>query len=253
MKLGKLEPKHDDRTLMLANYIDERKLPTGTTDVTKHVQAWPLYRNDAVGDCGPAAGGHLITGWTASDGLEPIVPSDEDVLGAYRNISGWNGTLNDPTDRGVYLLDELNYWRQAGIGGRRILAFAKVDVHDGPLFRAASYLFGGLLLGFALPEYLEDRAYKWSLPSRKPHGATKPGSWGGHAVSLAKYDVAGPPMGRHAVVSWGRVVPMSEAFLTRYCDEAYAVLSDDWLGADRRTPGGFDLPTLLSDLKRVTS
>jgi hypothetical protein len=39
--------------------------------------------------------------------------------------------------------------------------------------------------------------------------------------------------------------------LARYVD--YAVLSEDWLGEDQRTPGGFDLDTLLADLRRVTS
>ena len=34
----------------------------------------------------------------------------------------------DPsTDRGAYALDVLNYWRQSGIAGHRIAAYAAVD------------------------------------------------------------------------------------------------------------------------------
>jgi hypothetical protein len=42
---------------------------------------------------------------------------------------------------------------------------------------------------------------------------------------------------------------MTWGFFKKYCDEAYVVLSRDWLGSSDKNPSGFDLSTLLADLK----
>ena len=39
----------------------------------------------------------------------------------------------------------------------------------------------------------------------------------------------------------------------RYVDEAFAVLEEDYLGADKRSPQGFSMARLASDLTRVTA
>jgi hypothetical protein len=44
---------------------------------------------------------------------------------------------------------------------------------------------------------------------------------------------------------------MTWTFWSAYCDEAYALLSDDFLTADK-TPGGIDLVALQQDLGEVT-
>ena len=70
-------------------------------------------------------------------------------------------------------------------------------------------------------------------------------SWGGHAVPV----VASDPR-RLAVVTWGQLLRMTWAFWEAYCDEAYAILSHDFLEKNK-TPDGFDLATLRADLKAV--
>ena len=53
------------------------------------------------------------------------------------------------------------------------------------------------------------------------------------------------------MVTWGALKRMTWAFWDRYCDEAWCVLSPDFLAAGR-SPQGFDLDALLHDLALVT-
>ena len=43
------------------------------------------------------------------------------------------------------------------------------------------------------------------------------------------------------------------AFFNTYCDEAYAVISPDFLDSRSQAPSGFDLDPLKSDLAQGTS
>jgi hypothetical protein len=45
---------------------------------------------------------------------------------------------------------------------------------------------------------------------------------------------------------------MTWSFWDRYCDEAYCIISTDFLDGDR-TPNGFDLAALRADLDLVTA
>lgn len=53
-----------------------------------------------------------------------------------------------------------------------------------------------------------------------------------------------------AVVTWGDTQLMSEAFLTTYCDEAVAYVSQEGL-VDRKSPEDFDYAALLEYLKEL--
>jgi len=51
--------------------------------------------------------------------------------------------------------------------------------------------------------------------------------------------------------TWGKLQDMTWSFWDRYCDEAYAIVSTDFL-QQGKSPAGFDLATLQSDLQLVT-
>ena len=59
MKLGKLAPVHDPRTLMLANYLTPDTLPAVPAKYyyAKNIKAsaWGMMNNDKIGDCTCAA------------------------------------------------------------------------------------------------------------------------------------------------------------------------------------------------------
>jgi len=120
-----------------------------------------------------------------------------------------------------------------------------VSVRDPKLVRAGAYLFGGLYLGLALPVTAQTQdTWDWTGTLS---GDAAPGSWGGHAVDVVAYDDAAL-----TIVTWGALKKMTWAFFDRYCDEAYAILSNDYLDAGR-APSGFDLNALKQDLSLVTS
>lgn len=247
-KLGKLPPRHDPRSLKLARYLDRAELPSFPERVewSTKVPAWPMFLNDQIGDCTCASAAHGIRVWTANASGAPAPISEAEVLHAYEAVGGYRP--GDPsTDNGAVELDVLRYWRKAGIGGHRIGAFASVDPRNSWLVKAAIWLFGGLYLGLALPKTIEGQKV-WSVVDPRLQGDSTPGSLGGHAVWAMDIDPA-----HIRCATWGGVQPMSRAFFEAYCDEAHAVISQDWISAaTEKCPAGFDLSALERDLAAVT-
>jgi hypothetical protein len=244
VKLGKLPVRTDVRTLALGRYIDTAELPPppDAFDEAARVGDWPMYANDRVGDCTTAAAGHMIEAWTAAAHGSALEISERAVLDAFDAVK-----VVDPLtgEEGAIELDVLVYWRKHGIGGHRIGAFARLPVHDHAIVRAAAWLFGGVYVGLQLPLSARDQeVWDWT---GSLSGDARPGSWGGHAVDVVAYDAAGL-----TVVTWGRLKRMTWSFWDRYCDEAYALLSQDFLEAGR-APNGFDLRALEQDLRLVTA
>ena len=50
-------------------------------------------------------------------------------------------------------------------------------------------------------------------------------------------------------VTWGALQQMTWSFWEAYCEEAYAILSNDYLTGKKKTPQGFGLPQLQVDLQ----
>lgn len=246
-QLGKLEYKHDDRTLMLARYVDGATLPPTPSHFTlpHPPAAWPMFHNDQIGDCTCAAVGHMLEGWTSALGAE-INVTDDQVIAAYRAVSGYDPSTG-ANDNGAVELDMLNFWRHTGVAGRRISAFASVDVATKGLLEAACWLFGGLYIGVALPAGAERMNGVWSLPTRHTGPAWEPGSWGGHAVNVIGYDRYGVTL-----ITWGEKWRMTWGFWRAYVDEAWAIISNDWLTGGH-TLAGFDAAQLAADLAAIKS
>lgn len=257
-KLGKKAQKIDQRTLQFHRYLTPARHLVGVAGPhppasmgytskceTTYFVPWPMMLNDAIGDCTTAAAGHMIGEWTADAG-RPFMPSDNDVLAAYEAVSGYVPG-DSSTDNGAAMLDVLNYWRQAGIAGHPITAYAQVNPANKLEVEQALYLFGSVYIGINLPLSVQGRPF-WSVPSYGPVNDGAPGSWGGHCVPIVGYSDAG----MH-VVTWGQKITMSWSFLKTYSDEAYAVLSLDWIGAGKLSVSGFDIDALLADLQTITA
>jgi hypothetical protein len=242
-KLGKLPVRTDVRTLALARYLDRAVLPDppASFDEATPVHAWPMYANDRIGDCTIAAAAHMIEAWTGAHGA-PVELPEKVVLDAFDHVK-----IADPFtgEEGAVVLDVLKLWREPGIGDHRIGAFARVAAHDHGLVRTAAWLFGGLYLGVQLPETAQQQeTWDWT---GQLNGPARPGSWGGHAVDVVRYDDA-----VLTVVTWGALKEVTWAFWDRYVDEVYCILSQDFLEGDR-APNGFDLEALKSDLALITA
>jgi hypothetical protein len=244
-RLGKLEARHDPRTLQLANYLTVPRLPVAPYHQNWAALAstsWGMMVNDSLGDCTCAAAGHAIQTWTANTGTELTIP-DEDVVAAYSAITGY--TSADPTsDRGAVELDVLNYWRKTGIGGQKIAAFMALEPGNKSHVKSAIDLFGGLYVGARLPVSAQTQRV-WSIPPGGPVGPGAPGTWGGHALWVVSYDANGG-----AFVTWGKLQRFTWGWFATYVDEAYALLSSAlWAAPGRLAPSGFAFNDLAADLK----
>lgn len=244
-RLGKQAARQDPRTLRLANYLPSTAIapPPAKEDWEKKVKNWPMMLNDSIGDCTCACAGHMIEEWTTYVG-KTDTPDNDAILAAYEAITGYDP--NDPsTDQGAVVLDVLNYWRRTGIGGHQILAYAALEPKNHDQVRDSVVLFGNCYLGVSLPISAQNQRV-WSVPPGGPTGQGAPGSWGGHAIPVVAYNQRGL-----TVVTWGALKRMTWGFFDTYCDEAYAVLSQDWIDQNGLAPNSFDLDALKADLTEI--
>jgi hypothetical protein len=259
-KLGKHAKKVDTRTLKLAKYMTSALPPAPPAKDWSAIQNLGVMLNDSLGCCVIAGFGHAVQEWNQFAG-HPFVPSDDDIAAAYTAVGGYDPSQtdlngNNPTDNGCNMIDALNFWRKAGLAGHKIGAYAELNVGSlgSPAQTQSSQdeikqsiaLFGNAYLGFALPQSVENKT-EWDVDDSNPSAAL-PGSWGGHCVTAVAYDATGI-----TVVSWGSLVKVSWAFVARYLEEAYGMLSQDFIAADGKAPNGFALAALNQDLSQVTA
>jgi hypothetical protein len=242
LKLGKLPPDLTKKALSLAPHLTGTLTPPAQRDWLSEVTDWPMYANDRYGDCVFAAVGHMIEAWTAYNGSQ-IEVTTEDLLHAYSAVTGFDP--NDPsTDQGTRIQDALNYWRRTGIAGHKILAFAKVDHTNPTEVKVALDTFGALMIGIRFPRAAMDQ-----FNSGQPWDVLRNdgGIEGGHAIHGGAYKP-----GDTDIVTWAKVQPMTDAFATKYVDEVWAVITPEWYAATGKTPGGVDLAGLGQALADIT-
>lgn len=218
--------------------------PPQVVDRASKVAAWPVDLNDQLGCCTIATASHEIQAWTAYARTQVILPDDA-ILSAYEAVGGY--VPGDPsTDNGCQVQDVLAYWHSAGIGGHRIGAYAALgNPANLPLLKACLYTFGSVYLGLNLPASAEDQfasGVPWSVVPGSPLA-------GGHAVPLQRWDDsrAGPV----EVVTWGQLQRMTLAFARTYLEEAWVIISQDWIEANGKTVTGLNLAELQADLAAV--
>jgi len=246
LKLGKGAARHDPRALLMASYLTPAlPAPPASFNLAAKVHAWGMMVNDQLGDCTCAAAGHLIMEWTVNAGKKLVTPTDKQIVAAYSAITGYN-PVTGANDNGAVEVDVLNYWRQSGIAGHKIGAFVSLEPSNHAHVMDAVYMFEGCYIGMQLPISAQAQVQNhqpWSVPPGGPTGDGKPGSWGGHAVPVVAYDSRGV-----TVVTWGALQSMTWSFWETYCDEAYAILSNDYINGKKQAPQGFSLQELKADL-----
>lgn len=250
VKLGR--PKlshHDDRTLKFSKYAKVvPALPDAPAEVSwiTKVPSWPMYLNDTLGDCVPAAMAHVAQQETFYAG-SVFMPLDIDVEVAYEKIGGY--VPGDPsTDNGCDMLTALNYWRNSGIGGHRIAAFMALDPKNLNQVRQAIQLFGSVFAGVGLPVSAQNQN-AWTVADgglQSGVANNQPYSWGGHCVPI----FAQSPQSL-TCVTWGETLKISHNFFVDYFDEAWVVLSLDWIDKNGLSPSAFDYAQLKADLSQL--
>jgi len=246
LKLGKQLARHDPRTLLLASYVTPAlPAPPVQLDLTPKINSWGMMENDQLGDYTCAAAGHLIMEWTTNSGKKMVTPTDKQIVAAYSAITGYNPATG-ANDNGAVEIDVLNYWRQSGIAAHKIGAYVALEPSNHIHIMDSVYIFEGCYIGLQLPVSAQAQVKNhqpWSVPPGGPTGDGKPGSWGGHAVPVVAYDARGV-----TVVTWGALQVMTWSFWEAYCDEAYAIISTDYLNDKQESPAGFNMQQLQADL-----
>lgn len=248
LHLGKLEPEYDERTLLLANYLDSERLalhyPTQPAlRWGNKVSRWPILGNNRMGCCVFTSMGHARILWSTVAG-NTISLTEDDVVNAYAAATGYDPRTGR-NDNGANCLRSLKWWRKNPIGDQTLYAFAAIEPGNAQTVKIAMSLFGGVYTGVSLPKSGQgqmNRGQPWTVVSGRD---AEPGTWGGHAMFACSYDMDGP-----VYTTWAKTQKASWQWFSRYTDEAYALISLDWIN-NNAAPNGFELQALLNDLSRI--
>jgi hypothetical protein len=251
-RLGKGPVVEDPRTLKMEKYTGALPFPPPHVDYISEVPNWPMYANDTLGDCVAAAAGHMIENWTYNAG-KGVQPAESDIITFYEN-SGY--VPGDPsTDQGWLMLPALKNWRSKGIGGHKIVAFAKLQTGNWASFQQAIAIFGNVYIGVNLPDAVVPQspdAPDWTTIPWIWDSSMSPDPNNGHCIPGMAYRQTDGGFNAH-FVSWAAVMVMNRAFYQQASDEAYVAVTSDWIEADEKSPSGFDIAQLLADLAVVTA
>jgi hypothetical protein len=252
LRLGKGEYVHDERTPMLARFFRSTvRVPTNW-DFDHGRAPFPLrvWGNDAWGDCVIGGEANHTLRLERVEQRGTIKLADEDAVNRYMALSGAKSP-GDANDNGLVVLEANRDWRNNGFltkTGRvyKIAAYGELEPTDRQQLRTASYLLHGIHFGFWLPTAAQAMTNQGVWDYKGETGPEwRPGSWGGHLVYSKKFDADS-----HEVLSWGMKIRVTNAFIERYADEAWAVVDnlDSW-----KTKQTIDVPKLEKTLSEITA
>jgi hypothetical protein len=248
------------RRLTLERYLDPRAalsragLPpvplTQDVDRASAVSSWPMYLNDSLGDCTIAAIGHMYGAWTQYAGAGEALFSDAAIQETYSRVGGYVPG-NPDTDQGCNMQDVLADQRSTGIDDtsgkvHKVAGFAAFgNPADEDLLGQVLDVFGTVYVGIncqasILTEFNEQKPWTWTRGEAVE---------GGHAICLQRRLGSGSAPLEY--VTWGALQPATTGFQAHAAEEAWAVVTDDWLQANGTSVEGLDLQQLLADMANV--
>ncbi|MDR3687613.1 MAG: hypothetical protein P4L93_11725 [Coriobacteriia bacterium] len=253
MKLGR-NPSPELASFKLDTFVDVERvafaiaqLPTPPKQFGHEVGVpFIMGGNDTVGDC--------VLAGAVNEGIldchatgKPAAFKDSDAIRAYSDITGYDPA--DPnTDRGTDMVAAAKYRQKHGIvdsagNVHRIGAYLDVPI-DVSKLEVAMYLFGAAGLGITVTDRTMkqfDQGLYWSMTGQKG----SPSDGGHYIPGVAR-------RGSHTnIVSWAKLVRMTDGFLKTFCDEILAYVPLDYLDSGGHTPEGFDVTALNSALAKL--
>lgn len=243
LKLGKQAFTHSSDDLLFATYNTVKVTLPKVPATFGHEQGitWTMLANDKLGDCTCAGQGHGVMNVNHANG-RTITFTDANAITLYEHVSGYKPS--DPSsDQGAVVRTVLAYMKKTGMQdasgtAHKIGAYLRLEPGNTDQLFMAAYLFGQVGLGIQFPETAMDQ-----FNEGKPWSVVKGAQIeGGHYIpAVAHRD------GRINIVTWGKTQPMTLGFYRTYCDEAWAIISPEYLTSDK-TPEGFDMAQLNADL-----
>lgn len=249
-KLGKLPAQRGAYKLKLTDYTTPLfySAPAVFGHYTEVPSAWGMLANDKYGCCvwSGAAHEHLL--WTSEAGCASPF-TNANVLKAYSDVTHFDPSQDtpagNPTDQGTLVADALAYRRTTGItdaSGKvhKLAAWAEIEVQnlDLDLLASAAWLLSAVGVGIEFPSTAMDQ-FNRGVPWDYIVGSF---TEGGHYIPI----VGRVANGNFLCITWGKLQEITPRFLSRYCDEAVALFSSDFL-VNGKSPEGLDAPTLITD------
>jgi hypothetical protein len=250
-RLGKQDYQHDDRTLLMARFIQPDIRVPAKSDFDKNRTPIPvrMWGNDAWGDCVIAGEANQLLRLERIEQRRTLMLSDQEVIDRYKLLTG-SASPGDAYDNGLVILEAMRNWRSSGftVGNRTytIAAYGELEPNNRAQLRMASYALHGIHLGISLPLAAQRMTHEgvWHYEGQTTP-EFQPGSWGGHLVYSKAYDPDSLE-----ILTWGRKVKVTNEFIEKYADEAWAVVDnfDSW-----RIKQTVDVTALQHTLSQITS
>lgn len=241
MKLGKLAPHFPAG---LKNFTDYTTAPLPAPPswvnwewkMPESPNSWPLNGNDRYGDCVVAAAGHQIQSWNFETKINDPVPTQIEVVNEYFSLTGG-------PDAGLVIGNTLRTWQTTGLWGTKIVGYAPVNFRNKTELEQAIAFYGGVFTGFQVPQNAFtqfDNGQPWALTP----GWQQQKIVGGHCVPMLAYN-----SGRMYGVTWGRVQAVNWDWFFAYADEAWVLLSEEFMQAGKAN--GLNVTQLQADLSSI--
>ncbi len=255
-KLGRNYDPSKRPRLMFSHYVRRLQLPNpptstnyyGSMDAVGKSFMSNVLGNDVSGCCTCAAAYHLNGGMLDLAG-RPILFTAQNCIDIYKQLSGWNGIEDDPSDTGLDEHAVLRYWQASGIPDasgavHKITGDMGVSAANA---KVACWLFD-LYIAMSLPDAWVDPmpdadGFTWDVA-----GNGNPEN--GHAFMSFDFDATGLK-----IDTWGLLGTMTWAAVNKYITTKqggalYAILTSDSINAaSLLSPSGFNFAQLKADLQ----
>jgi hypothetical protein len=246
LKLGKTPARKEAIKLKFADYSATLPTPPATAghkDLLSKLNIGMLG-NDQYGDCVWAGAAHETMLWN-EEARAAVLFDNKSVLSDYAAVTGFKPT--DPnTDQGTDMQVAAKYRQNTGVldvNGKRHKVGAYLAINGTKEIKQAIYLFGAVGIGINFPDsaMAQFKAGKdWTVVK----GAQLEG---GHYIPGITYDAKFV-----YIITWGKVVRASWAFIRKYMDEGVVYLSEEMLTGGKSLEG-FNLAQLRADLAAIKS
>jgi hypothetical protein len=184
-----------------------------------------MLDNDLWGCCVFASDGHICEVLSYFGQGYQVVIDDATVLTAY-GTTGFNPNAgpsgSNPTDNGSTLQTGLAYLAATGMQGVKIDAFAEINVQEISEIKLAIAELGPIDLALSVPQSMEQQ-FAAGQPITVVEGSPLVG---GHCVTGVGYDAD-----YLYIHTWGAEVKVSWDFVAAYFNQAFALLSREWINA----------------------
>lgn len=249
-KLGKQEYKHDVRTLAMARFLLPEIFVPKTYDFDKNRAQFPVsaWGNNDWGNCVIAGEANQLLRLERVEQRRTITLRPQDVVERYKTMTGARSP-GDNNDTGLVILDAMRNWKNSGwvINNRnyKIEAYGELEPNDPQQLRMAIYGLRGIHLGFWLPSAAQEMTRRGVWDYTGESGPEwEPGSWGGHLVYSKAF-----VRGSLEILTWGMKVRVTDDFISKYSDEAWAVVDalDSW-----RVKQTVNVSALVQELQQIS-